>query len=156
MIPLGPSLVRATIVCRSQFATGTTSSTTVMLKLQVLLLPHSSVTIQVTVCVPISRPLITKLLPKDTMMPLDDSSSYVAISLHASTAIGFGTLTFAKQYQKSVPTSKSAGQVNSGPTLSSSLITWTASTNSTSHQSSTVHVRTILLPPPHSFSTLSQ
>src|SRR5688572_24757623 len=59
VIPYGPSLVNATTVCSSQFATGTTSSTTLMIKLQEESFPHSSVTCQVTTWSPSGNWLMT-------------------------------------------------------------------------------------------------
>src|SRR6187431_2760248 len=70
--PYGPSLVSATTVCSSQFATGTTSSTTLITKLHELSFPHSSSTCQVTVWSPIGNWLITKLFPKFTTIPAEE------------------------------------------------------------------------------------
>src|SRR5688500_2073724 len=125
VMPNGPSLVSATIVCSSQFATGTTSSITVTLNVQVLELPHSSIAVQVTTCVPRPSWLITKLLPKFTTIPEDAIIFIVNEEPHSSTTVGLGTLTLAKQNQKSVPTVISVGHVKTGPSRSLILITCT-------------------------------
>src|SRR5687768_15070837 len=90
------------------------------------------------------------------IIPVFEISTKLTTSLHSSNAIGLGTLTFAKQYQKSVPTVISDGHVNTGPSRSLSLMICVCSTNSSVHQSSTVHVRKIFVPPPQSCNTLSQ
>src|SRR5687768_13880147 len=129
---------------------------TVIVKLQVLLLPHSSNTVHVAKCVPIDMLLMTKLFPKEIMFPADDCNTNEVMSLQRSSAIGLGTLTLAKQYQKSVPTVISVGHVRIGPSVSVNLMICMLSTISMVHQSRTVHVLTILRPPPHSCNSLSQ
>src|SRR5690606_17410421 len=141
-------------VCSSQMGTGGTSSTTVIVYVHELELPQTSVAVHRTICVPTGRSSTRQLFPpKWTSTPADTEGTRLNGVPHASKAEGRIRLTSLLQNHGSVPMVWLGGHTRTGGWLSVSLITWTHSATSCAHQSSTVHLRIILVPLPQSVSS---